>query len=178
MEFSTILVDARSSPSRSPVRATSAVGDLPAELLIEIFAFSAAQDSLAPLTLGTVCRFWKKVVDESPRVWQIVVLDDKKSIVASQAQAKLWISRSTPLHFDVKLHVEDADNILPLLAPFLPAFHRWSQLTITGVREESICLSDTFSRLDTLNDLTISVCDDEHADDACRSTFVQYSPLW
>ncbi|KAJ3851950.1 hypothetical protein EV368DRAFT_42030 [Lentinula lateritia] len=175
MEFSTISVDASPSHSHSLI---SPVGNLPAELLIETFAFCAAEDSLAPLVLGTVCRFWKKVIDESPRVWQVVILDDKRYISASHSQAKLWISRSAPLQLDVKLHVEDANNILPLLAPFLPVLHRWRRLTISGAREESIRLSDTFSRLDTLNDLSISVYDDEDANDTCRSTFVQYSPLW
>jgi hypothetical protein len=175
MESSTISVDASSSPSRSLI---PPVGNLPPELLIETFAFCASEDPLAPLTLGTVCRFWKKVVDESPRVWQVVILNDKRSIAASQSQARLWIKRSAPLQFDVKLELEEADNILPLLAPFLPVFRRWRQLDIIGAREESICLSETFSRLDSLNDLSISVCDEEHADDACRSTFVQYSPLW
>ncbi|KAJ3716961.1 hypothetical protein C8R42DRAFT_677776 [Lentinula raphanica] len=176
MEFTTIPVDASSSHSRSLV---PPVGNLPAELLIEIFALCAAGDSLAPIVLGTVCRTWKKVVDESPRVWQVVVLDDtKRSIVASQSQARLWISRSAPLQFDVKLNVEDADHDLPLLAPFLPVFNRWRNLTITGARQESVCLSDTFSRLDTLNDLSISISDNDHLDDACRSTFDAYSPLW
>ncbi|KAJ4482185.1 hypothetical protein J3R30DRAFT_3699562 [Lentinula aciculospora] len=175
MEFTTIPVDASSSRSRFFV---PSVGNLPAELLIETFAFCAAADPLAPLTLGAVCRFWKKVVDESPRIWQVVILDDKRSLAASQSQARLWISRSAPLQLDVKLHIEDADNVLFLLAPFLPVFHRWRQLTITGAQEESICLSDTFSRLDMLNDLSISVGDDKHADVVGRSTFVQYSPLW
>jgi hypothetical protein len=175
MEFSTISVDASSSPSHSFI---PPVGHLPAELLIEIFAFCASEDSLAPLTLSSVCSFWKKVVEESPRVWQVVILDDKRSVAAGQSQARLWISRSAPLQFDVKLHVEHQDSVFLLLAPFLPVFHRWRQLDITGAREESICLSDTFSRLDTLNDLAISVCDAEHADDACRSIFAQYSPLW
>ncbi|KAF5389334.1 hypothetical protein D9757_003502 [Collybiopsis confluens] len=164
-----VSVDASSS-------SVSPVGQLPPELLIEVFC--ASEDALAPLTLGTVCRFWKKVVDESPRVWQLVIVDDKRPITASQAQACLWIQRSAPLKLDVRLQVEDPDNILPLLAPFLPVFHRWRQLDISGARQESVCLSNTFSRLDTLNDLSISVCDDEHVDGACRSSFVQYSPLW
>ncbi|KAJ3747314.1 hypothetical protein DFH05DRAFT_1479418 [Lentinula detonsa] len=175
MGFSTFPVDASSSHLRSLI---SPVGNLPAELLIEIFAFCAAEDCLAPLTLGAICRFWKSVVDESPRVWQVAVLDDKRSMAASQSQARLWIGRSAPLQFDVKLNVEDADNVLPLLAPFLPVFHRWRQLTITGARQESVCLSDAFSRLDTLNDLSISVSGNEHPDDACRPTFEAYSPLW
>ncbi|KAF9077624.1 hypothetical protein BDP27DRAFT_1282619 [Rhodocollybia butyracea] len=174
MEFVTLSADA----SSSSLQILSPIGGLPAELLIEIFAFCASGDPFAPITLGTVCRFWKKAVDESPRVWQNIILDDKRSIAACQAQARLWLTRSVPLQFDVKLHVEDADNILPLLAPFLPVFHRWHQLTLTGVREENVCLSDTFSRLDILHDLSISVCDDVHGEDPFRSTFVQYSPLW
>ncbi|KAJ3965460.1 hypothetical protein EV361DRAFT_762406, partial [Lentinula raphanica] len=142
------------------------VEKLPVELLIEIFVLCAAEDSVAPLTLGTVCSTWKDIVDGSPRVWQVVILDDsEKSLATSQSRAKIWISRSAPLQFDLKLNVAEAINILSPLAPFLPVIDRWRQLTITGAcAKKFVCLSDTSSRRDMLNDLSISINDDD-ADD-------------
>ncbi|KAJ3828789.1 hypothetical protein F5880DRAFT_1502862 [Lentinula raphanica] len=142
------------------------VEKLPVELLIEIFVLCAAEDSVAPLTLGTVCSTWKDIVDGSPRVWQVIILDDsEKSLATSQSRAKIWISRSAPLQFDLKLNVAEAINILSPLAPFLPVIDRWRQLTITGAcAKKFVCLSDTSSRRDMLNDLSISINDDD-ADD-------------
>ncbi|KAJ3775494.1 hypothetical protein FB446DRAFT_724768 [Lentinula raphanica] len=135
--------------------------DLPAELLIEIFALVAAGDTIAPLTLGTVCRMWKKIIDESPRVWQVVILDDsKRSIAASQFQARLWLSRSAPLQFDVKLHLEEEPgNVLSLLAPFFPALNRWRRLTLTSAYKKSVCLTDIFSNFDSLQEIGLSISD-------------------
>ncbi|KAJ3769631.1 hypothetical protein FB446DRAFT_706094 [Lentinula raphanica] len=118
------------------------VEKLPVELLIEIFVLCAAEDSDAPLTLGTVCSTWKDIVDGSPRVWQVVILDDsEKSLATSQSRAKIWISRSAPLQFDLKLNVAEAINILSPLAPFLPVIDRWRQLTITGAcAKKFVCL--------------------------------------
>ncbi|KAJ3841726.1 hypothetical protein EV361DRAFT_466762 [Lentinula raphanica] len=135
--------------------------DLPAELLIEIFALVAAGDTIAPLTLGTVCRTWKKIIDESPRVWQVVILDDsKRSIAASQFQARLWLSRSAPLQFDVKLHLEEEPgNALSLLAPFFPALNRWRRLTLTSAYKKFVCLTDIFSNFDSLQEIGLSISD-------------------
>ncbi|KAF5369493.1 hypothetical protein D9758_002641 [Tetrapyrgos nigripes] len=157
------------------------ISSLPAELLIETFTFCAALDHLAPLTLSLVCGFWRRVILSSPRVWQYILLDDERAPAALLAQAQLWIKQSAPLHFNVRLHLHSADNILSLLSPFLPVIHRWGELVISGDHEETVYLPDVISRLDTLNDLSVSVCDKEYADDmssSAVSTFSPYSPLW
>ncbi|KAJ3841725.1 hypothetical protein F5878DRAFT_722773 [Lentinula raphanica] len=148
--------------STSPID-LALINILPPELLIEIFAFCAAEESIAPLTLGTVCRTWKKIIDESPRVWKLVILDDsKRSIAASQFQVRLWLSRSAPLKFDVKIHLEqEAGNALSLLAPFLPVLNRWRQLTLTSAYKKSVFLTNIFSDFDSLKELGLSISDNE-----------------
>ncbi|KAJ3841723.1 hypothetical protein F5878DRAFT_609612 [Lentinula raphanica] len=140
------------------------VEKLPLEVLAEVFALCADEDwPVAPLTLGTVCSTWKEIIDRSPRVWQVVVLEDTNlsSPVAAQSRARLWISRSASLQFDLKLNVKEANNVLYLLAPFLPAIDRWRQITITGACQKCICLSDTSSRRGMLNDLSVSIYEDD-----------------
>ncbi|KAK7469166.1 hypothetical protein VKT23_003657 [Stygiomarasmius scandens] len=150
------------------------VADLPCELLIEAFAFCALSDHFAPLTLSSVCTLWRRVVHSSPRVWQYCLLDDTRSTTALHAQSQLWITRSAPLPFDVRLQLESSDNILPLLSPFLPVLHRWRELVISGQHEETVYFPDVVSRLDTLSDLSIFV----GGRDLGLSTFMPYSPAW
>ncbi|THV05277.1 hypothetical protein K435DRAFT_773980 [Dendrothele bispora CBS 962.96] len=155
------------------------VTDLPCELLIEAFAFCAILDHFAPLTLSSVCTHWRRVVQSSPRVWQFVLLDDTRSTAVLHAQSQLWIKRSAPLNFDVHLRLQSSENILPLLSPFLPVLHRWRQLVISGEHEETVHFPDLVSRLDTLSDLSISICSVDHVDNhPSLSTFAPYSPVW
>jgi len=150
---------------------------LPLELLIETFVHCASNDAFAPLTLASVSKFWREVVDLSPRVWQLISLDDEfRSVACSRAQAELWVRRSTPLPFDVELHVENQDLILPLLSPLLPSIDRWRDLTMTGKREESVRLCTPSVTLEPLCRLSIFISDaeQEEAEDEAsipKSTF-------
>ncbi|KAJ3763286.1 hypothetical protein EV360DRAFT_66364 [Lentinula raphanica] len=139
MELSSSPAIDASPVSRRPSSFVSGphVEKLPVELLIELFALCAAEDSDAPLTLGTVCSTWNEIINGSPRVWQVVILDDSEN----------W---SAPLQFDLKLNVKDADNVLHPLAPFLPVLDCWGQLTIT----------DASSRRSLLKEFNISIEDD------------------
>lgn len=113
------------------------VENLPSELLIEIFVYCASNEAFAPLVLRRVSKWWREVVNASPRVWQCISLDFRaRSVRCLRAQADLWIQRSIPLHFDVELKIESIDLLLPLLSPLLPYIDRWRSFTMSGKREE------------------------------------------
>lgn len=124
------------------------ISRLPTELLIELFATCAVNEAasgIAPLTLSSVCHLWKEVVYSSPRVWQLVSLNDhERPITSSLKQAELWLARSAPLPFDVELNLQSSDSLLSLMSPSLPFLDRWRYFWISGEREESIDVSDLF----------------------------------
>lgn len=127
--------------------------ELPTELLIEIFAASALSDGLAPIRISGVCSLWREIAGKSPRIWQVIHLDDtKRPIAASHIQASQFVSKSAPLFFDVNLSVQSPDLILPLLSPCLKAINRWRALTITGRRQDSFLFSNM-----SLHSLTLSM---------------------
>ena len=109
------------------------VDHLPPELLIEMFVFCTEDlsNGLVPLTLARVCRYWRDVSLSSPRIWQCLVLDDRRKVEASRAQAELWLSRSGQLPLYVHVNLESKDNLLPLLSPILPFIHRWSTFDVS-----------------------------------------------
>lgn len=114
------------------------VDDIPPELLIEIFAFCPAHDPLALLTLRKVSKWWREVINGSPRIWQHIRLDEEThSTSLLRTQAELWIQRSVPLRVDVELNIESLDLILPILSPILPFIDRWRSFTMTGKRKEA-----------------------------------------
>ncbi|KAF9049658.1 hypothetical protein BDZ89DRAFT_658896 [Hymenopellis radicata] len=175
----TATTSTRTSLTTTHVLLSSPIGALPAELLIEIFTFSAATNALIPLTLREVCTLWNEVVTASPHVWQVILLDDgARSVAASQKQTELWIERSAPLMFDIQLNVSTPDHLLPLLSPCLPHLSRWRQIVLTGQREEEVTISDL--QMVSLDHLLISVGpeDDDMSEFIPKSTFVEYSPLW
>ncbi|KAK0439810.1 hypothetical protein EV421DRAFT_824801 [Armillaria borealis] len=158
----------------------SPIAHLPPELLIEVFAFCAVADTLSPLALGSVCRFWKEVVDFSPRIWQVITLDDRVgSIALAQRQASLWLARSAPLPFDITLRASSPDVLLPLLSPCLREIGRWYRFTLSGHRQESVSLTDL--DIKSMERLCIVIrSDDGVFEDAelPRSTFQEHSPMW
>lgn len=170
---------------KSCLMQASPIAALPAELLIEIFAFCATTDALAALALTRVSHLWRDIAFSSPRVWQVIRLDDRRLPLASlRAQARLWTRLSAPLPFVVDLHVESPDLILPLLSTFTSVLHRWQGLTISGNREESITFSEAFPSFQSLDCLFISIreeleepdlIDDDHID--TQRTFEPSSPF-
>ncbi|KAK0201735.1 hypothetical protein DFS33DRAFT_1015602 [Desarmillaria ectypa] len=158
----------------------SPIAHLPPELLIEVFAFCAAADALSPLALGSVCRFWKEVVDFSPRIWQVITLDDRVGSVAlAQRQASLWLARSAPLPFDLNLHSSSPDFLFPLLSPCLHELGRWHRFTLSGHRQESVTLTDL--DIKSMERLYIVIrSDDGDFEDVelPRNTFLEHSPMW
>ncbi|KAH9947620.1 hypothetical protein B0H21DRAFT_691685 [Amylocystis lapponica] len=124
------------------------VDRVPPEILIEVFAFSVqafCSNDFLPLTLGCVSHYWRDVALSSPRVWQHVFLDDRRSIQVLRHQAWLWLLRSNPLPFHVHVNLASVDMLLPLLSPLLPHLFRWRRCTITGVLEQDIDMADLLS---------------------------------
>ncbi|KAK0464577.1 uncharacterized protein EV420DRAFT_1050826 [Desarmillaria tabescens] len=159
---------------------SSPIAYLPPELLIEVFAFCAAADGLSPLALGRVCRFWKEVVDFSPRIWQVITLDDRVgSIVLAQRQASVWLLRSAPLPFDVNLHASSPDHLFPLLSPCLRELDRWHRFTLSGHRQESVILTDLdIKSMERLYIVIRSDDGDFEDEELPRATFLEHSPMW
>ncbi|KIY71549.1 hypothetical protein CYLTODRAFT_390247 [Cylindrobasidium torrendii FP15055 ss-10] len=150
--------------------AHAAIASLPCELLIEIFIACACADPLSPLILEQVCRQWTEVANTTPHVWQHISLDDWKcSLPMLHMQTDRWLRRSSPLPFDVHIHLFAIDNLLPLLAPFLPYINRWRSISITGAREESVSLRDL--HIESLDYLIIGIEADP------KQTFATASPL-
>lgn len=167
----------REDVSESPLVSSSPVSTLPTELLIEVFAFLAATEALAPLRLGSVCRLWREIAENSPPVWQVILLDDQtRSVEASHKQAERWIRNSDPLPFNVSLNVESSELVLPLLSPFLSVRDRWQELTVTGYCEESFAFSKSFPSLESMNDLSICIYYESQSD--TPTIFSQSSPFW
>ncbi|KAF8964289.1 hypothetical protein BDZ97DRAFT_1904569 [Flammula alnicola] len=152
---------------------------LPAELLIEIFAYCISNEGHAPLTLRKVCSWWQNLVDTSPRLWQTIILDDGDGNIFTEQQAKLWTTRSQPLKYDIELNVEDPQYILPLLSPLLPSVDRWRSFRLSGNRDEEIILDDLNLTPNTLTHLHLCFHDndqDDFDDDEPRITFSPISP--
>lgn len=165
-----------SPPSSRPINL------LPAELLIEIFAYCSSIEALAPLTLRSVSPRWRDIVDTSPLVWRHISLDDEyRSLSVQRRQSEMWAELSYPLRFDVEVNANNLDNILPLLSPLLPFIDRWRSFTLTGQREEEVDTTELLLNSVTFNHLNISICewDAEYLEEEeVKSTFVPTYPVW
>lgn len=159
--------------------ANSTIGILPAELLIEIFRHCVANEPLAPLSLRKVSCWWQELVDNCPRLWQTIALDDVDGALFSEQQAELWTERSKPLNYDIELNVEDPDYILPLLSPLLPSVDRWRSFRLGGKRDEEVMVQELALTPDSLTHLHLCLHDyelDDFEDDESRITFSPISP--
>lgn len=155
-------LDLRPTNTMVPHSPTPPIDTLPPELLIEIFAISAFQEALTPLILRRVSKWWREVVNSSPRVWQYIFLDDgARSVQCCRTQAELWTQRSVPLPIDIELKVESLDMILPMLSPLLPSIDRWRSLVMKGKREESTALTELSMSRESLDCLQIAIQDDD-----------------
>ncbi|KAJ7505367.1 hypothetical protein B0H11DRAFT_1978315 [Mycena galericulata] len=144
-----------------------ALNSVPPEILVEIFVHcTTSSDPLAPLNLASVSPLWRQVVQSSPRVWQHIYLNDRRSIASSHAQAALWTRQSHPLNFDVYLDLsQSSDLVLPLLSPLLPLLDRWRHFTMTGKREESVDLSEYGEFHNSIDPLVVAIQDPDQAQD-------------
>lgn len=136
---------------------------LPTELLIDVFTLCTHSDALAAITLSNVCRRWKTVTDNSPCLFQYIVLDDRSlSSHLAIRTANFYLARSCGLPFDVDINVISRDSLLPLLSPFLNHLNRWRSCTIGGVKEEAVRFGEFWDRVNgepKLEELEIDVLD-------------------
>lgn len=107
---------------------------LPAELLIEIFVTSCSHSTapFTPLAISAVCKLWRHICLASPRAWQLITVNNSSRTISSiNAHAQLWIARSNPLPFIVRVDLTDFDRLLPIMSCFLPFLSRWLDCTIS-----------------------------------------------
>jgi hypothetical protein len=120
---------------------------LPTELLIDIFTWCTHSDALTAITLCNVCTRWKAITDQSPCLFQFIVLDDHSlSFYLANRIANFYLARSCGLPFDVEINVVSRDSLLPLLSPFLNHLNRWRSCTIGGTREEAVRFGEFWDR--------------------------------
>jgi hypothetical protein len=150
--------------------------DLPPELLVHIFTYCVSNEPLMPLTLGQVCWSWKQLVENTPSLWQCIVLDDTHP-TSSARQAQLWTERSKPLQYDVELNVDDPDYILPLLSPLLPTIDRWRRFQQTGKRNEEVFTGDIHITGESLTHLHLCLHDYEQDDVDEEESRVMFFPI-
>ncbi|KAF9779628.1 hypothetical protein BJ322DRAFT_1214224 [Thelephora terrestris] len=127
----------------------SSIGDLPAELLIDIFENCSWSAPLAPLTLSFVCNMWHDIVYTSPRVWQHISLQDVRNqrVVAVEKlerQASVWLANSSPMPFDVTVDFQfhSQELFLAIISILMGGLHRWKSCTfVRGKRKVTVDVS-------------------------------------
>ena len=136
---------------------------LPTELLVDIFTWCTHSDSLAAVTISKVCRRWKTITDNSPCLFQYIVLDDcSLSFHLANRISNFYLARSCGLPFDADINVLSRDSLLPLLSPFLNHLNRWRSCTIGGAKEEAVRFGESWDRGNgdpKLEELEIDVLD-------------------
>ncbi|KAA1469806.1 hypothetical protein DENSPDRAFT_835480 [Dentipellis sp. KUC8613] len=150
---------------------------LPVELLIEIFTYCAHAAAKNPLTLGMVCRRWKTIVESSPHMFQLVVLDESDRLYTLNHVAQACLERSKKLEIDVDLHIQSRDHLLPLLSPFLSSLHRWRSFRLSGFRYEYVDFEHLWHEPNgdpKLEQLDINVVDPDEID-SIADQIQQYS---
>ncbi|KAI0051093.1 hypothetical protein FA95DRAFT_386527 [Auriscalpium vulgare] len=106
---------------------------LPAELLIDIFIYCAHNDVCSPLTLGQVCRQWRGILQHTPVIYQLIILNDRhQSLLRANQISNIYLERTRSLPFDVHADVHSGDDLLPILSPFLAHLDRWRSCRLGG----------------------------------------------
>ena len=141
---------------------------LPTELLVDVFTWCTHSDALAAITLSNVCWRWKTITDNSPCLFQYIVLDDRSlSFHLANRIANFYLARSRGLPFDVDINVISRDSLLPLLSPFLNHLNRWRSCSIGGAKEEAVRFGEFWDRGNgepKLEELEIDVLDKAEVD--------------
>ncbi|KAI0802072.1 hypothetical protein BC629DRAFT_1284651 [Irpex lacteus] len=145
---------------RSLIAAT--ITDLPVELLIQIFLHCShlvdGRD-LPQLAVSEVCRFWRAVILDTPRAWQYIYLDDKhRPLRASHRLARVWLERSQNFPVDIRINLDDSDNLLALISPLIAHVRRWRRFTIEGKIQEDVDFRSLYEgSLPILETLTVFI---------------------
>ena len=127
----------------------SSIGDLPAEILIDIFEKCSWSTPLTPLTLSLVCHLWNDIVSTSPRVWQLISLQDFRNhnVVAIEKlrrQTNVWLANSSPLPFDVTVDFQahSQEQFLAIISILIGGLDRWRSCTfVRGRHKEMVDIS-------------------------------------
>lgn len=150
----------------------SSIGDLPPELLIDVFEKCSWNTPLAPLTLSLVCHMWHDIVYTSPRVWQLISLQDTRNhkVVAVeklQRQARTWLANSSPLPFDVTVDFQShsQEQFLAIISILIGGLDRWSACTfVRGKHREIVDVSGIVLAARSHSDYTDSESSDEDSE--------------
>ncbi|KAF8843231.1 hypothetical protein BDN67DRAFT_964599 [Paxillus ammoniavirescens] len=142
-------MDRVDSAKSLPALPETSVYSLPPELLIEIFVTASRSGGpFTPLVLSRVSKLWREICIVSPRVWQLIIVNEsRRSISSVRAQAELWIARSAPLPFSIDVELADFERLLPIMSYFLPQISRWMDCKISF---------DGHTTHTSLSDLTLS----------------------
>jgi F-box-like len=128
----------------------SPIDILPPELLIEIFVYCSWRWPAAATTLSLICRSWNDIIHTSPRVWQLISVEDSngQSIESLQRQTARWMTKSSPMPFDIDISLTNSDTrnmILPIFSAVLPQLHRWRTCSFQfGERKEVMDIARIF----------------------------------
>ncbi|TFK52497.1 hypothetical protein OE88DRAFT_1408798 [Heliocybe sulcata] len=116
---------------------------LPPEIIAEIFVFCAAVDSDSLARIARVCRSWRNIVYDWPRIWYRLFLDqENRQIRRLQMKSEVWANQSSPLGFDVEIKMAHMDMMLAILSPLLQHIDRWRTFNVRGTWQERIRMSD------------------------------------
>src|SRR5258706_11800555 len=75
---------------------------LPTEILEIIFEEHAILEWEAPTIDGRVCRLWRKIVLNTPRVWAHLEIRDGPMPSMDEVRLRLHRSGTAPLHIDIR----------------------------------------------------------------------------
>ncbi|KAJ7881395.1 hypothetical protein B0H13DRAFT_2049386, partial [Mycena leptocephala] len=158
------------------------IGKAPTEILVEIFMHSAQaalSESLenfdAPigpchptrqiLLLCNVCPYWRQIIINTPRLWNVGVIDVRLPTRKYDATAAIFgletvLKRSAPLPISVSLTkdvgafpVFDTRVIEPVIQAVAPTAHRWKSLTVDSFASRPLASlpGGTFHALESLD---------------------------
>lgn len=150
----------------------STIEDLPAELLIDIFEKCSWSAPLSPLTLSLVCHMWNDILYTTPRVWQLISLQDVRDgrvvgIDKLQRQARIWLANSSPLPFDVTVDFQfhSQELSLAIISILIGGLDRWKSCTfVRGKRKETMDISGIILSARAHSDYTNSDSSDEDSE--------------
>ena len=110
------------------------------DILAEIFLFASQDHGSMPFVLGSVCRAWRKLAWQTPRLWQcLFVTFSHQNEDIQEKVVEDWIARSGSL--PLELHISFQDGHIPSLEhvrPLLAASPRWKTLHIGPGTFESL----------------------------------------
>ncbi|KAJ7257136.1 hypothetical protein C8J57DRAFT_1517176 [Mycena rebaudengoi] len=128
---------------------------LPAEITSEIFTHflpiyplrSPLSGLLSPTLLGQICRIWREIAFDTPRLWRAIEIDlsEEGSMLDAQLDAlTTWLSRSKNCPLSLSFEIEDDFE-----SPIIPRFT--AALSSQSARWEHINLSIPFDDLHWLD---------------------------